>query len=134
MQPDPHMVSEVRTLADSGADLEDAIAHLRAAGCHQVESIKVLREVYGISLRDADEAILSSETWADLLEETLELRDAFWTEAAEWADDISSDDDGNLELTFDLRRSDDELLVPNDLLAPKRRRWFRWRFRRRGVG
>jgi hypothetical protein len=105
--PDQQVIRDVRALVERGAGIEDVLRHLRAAGLRQIESIKVLRTVYGMSLREADDTVLHSETWADERETTLRLRDSFWTAATEFADDVKSYPDGGVELAFDLRRHDE---------------------------
>ena len=97
------VVSEARGLVERGASIEEVLSHLRSSGLRQIESVGVLRKIYGMSLDEADETIVFSETWADERDATLKLRDAFWAEAAEWADEVESNPDGRITLTFDLQ-------------------------------
>jgi len=59
-------LSEVaRTMLASGADWEAVLTELRRLGASPIASIKIVRDVKGVSLRDAKEAVHFSGAWAD---------------------------------------------------------------------
>jgi len=58
-------ITECRRLLADGRSLEDAIAFLRKDGASYFDSISVLMELKGISLKDATMLVFKSETWAD---------------------------------------------------------------------
>lgn len=101
------VIVEARELIDHGAGTEQVLRHLRDAGFDQVESLKTLRTLYEMSVREADVAILESETWSDRREETVALRDSFWAATVESADDVTTHPDGTWEATFDLGTRDE---------------------------
>jgi ribosomal protein L7/L12 len=62
------LIHEARRMRSIGADTDDVLAFLREKGCYKLQSIKVLREVEGISLGEAKERVHLSRTWADTRE------------------------------------------------------------------
>jgi len=69
-------ITECRRLLADGRSLEDAIAFLRKDGASYFDSISVLMELKGISLKDATMLVFKSETWADERPKILESQHA----------------------------------------------------------
>ncbi len=75
------------TLRDSiaaGASVEDLILAMRKAGLCQIDCIKMVRDLCGISLGDAKEAVHYSNAWAD----RKEINEAFHEAAFQAAEDL----------------------------------------------
>lgn len=64
-------------------DYDAVLRHLRDKGCSKLDSIKALREYCGLSLGEANRKATMSEVWADTLEESSRLHDAFFEGATE---------------------------------------------------
>lgn len=63
--------------AYASSDIENGLHALRIASVSQVESVRVLMHVLALSLKEADDIVIHSATWADMYDRTTELRDAF---------------------------------------------------------
>ena len=61
-------------MLERGFTTEEILARLRASGATPIDSLKVLRRLFGIDLARAKEIIDSSDTWADMREATEEIR------------------------------------------------------------
>jgi hypothetical protein len=59
------LTSSSRELLIRGGSIEDVLRHLRDDGVSPVASMKVLRDLIGISVTDAKDIVLSSDAWAD---------------------------------------------------------------------
>lgn len=64
-------------------DFDSVLRHLRENGFSKLESIKALRELCGISLGEAKRKASLSEVWADTLDDSNRLHDAFLEGASE---------------------------------------------------
>ncbi|MCA1578804.1 MAG: hypothetical protein LC794_15735 [Acidobacteria bacterium] len=75
-----NLLEECRRRVSKGASREDLILYLRHEGITIVESMKVLKEIYSLSLAEAKEQVTAHPAWAnevrsaDILHE--ELQDA----------------------------------------------------------
>lgn len=58
-------------------NLEEVLLGLREMGATQIETLSVLRNELNLSLPEADEIVLNSETWKDMKEATIQLRNEF---------------------------------------------------------
>jgi len=70
------LTATLRESVASGANREDLIHTMRTSGLNQIACIKLLRDLCGISLGDAKEAVHYSRTWADHRESNDALHDA----------------------------------------------------------
>ena len=70
---------EARTLAAQGAEIEKLLRFFRENGATPIDSIKMLRDVKGLSLADAKQTLHYSITWADLRGESERLHEALET-------------------------------------------------------
>jgi len=59
------LLETARTVLEGGADWEATLAELRRLGASPIASIKVVRELKGISLGEAKDAVHFSRAWAD---------------------------------------------------------------------
>ncbi|HET8669751.1 MAG TPA: hypothetical protein VFM05_03720 [Candidatus Saccharimonadales bacterium] len=59
------MMKECQKRASRGASSEDLILYLRREGITIVESMKVLKEIYKLSLGEAKELVTAHPAWAD---------------------------------------------------------------------
>ena len=59
------LLEVARTMLASGADWEAVLTELRRLGASPIASIKVVRDLKGVSLGDAKEAVHFSRAWAD---------------------------------------------------------------------
>lgn len=72
------LIKAVRALYDSGGDIEQVVQLLRDKGVSQMETVKLLCDELGFSLKDSDSAVLHSVAWSDVRPDTESLRDAFF--------------------------------------------------------
>ena len=68
----------VGDLKDEGKDAELIITSLKKEGAKQVETVKAIRQVFEISLAEADKLVLFSEAWKESRESTIKLRNTFF--------------------------------------------------------
>jgi hypothetical protein len=68
---------QARYLKEKDLSATEVIAILRADGATQMGTVYALKMEFGMTLSEADSAVLFSSTWADQLEATLELRESF---------------------------------------------------------
>lgn len=68
--------SALRDSVAAGCSREDLIQAMRKAGLNQIACIKMLRDLCGISLGDAKEAVHYSRAWADRRESNEALHEA----------------------------------------------------------
>ena len=62
-------IERCRELLATGASVDDVLGVLRREGESRMASIKLLRELTGMSLRDAKSAVHMSPVWEDLRQE-----------------------------------------------------------------
>lgn len=60
-----NMLEECKKSVSDGGSREDLILHLHREGFTIVESMKILKEVYKLSLGEAKELVTSHSVWAD---------------------------------------------------------------------
>ena len=61
----------------TAGNLEKALVALRKAGASQIDSIKIIMNEIGLSLAEADEAVLNSKVWVDTKDQTQNFRQRF---------------------------------------------------------
>jgi ribosomal protein L7/L12 len=59
------LIASLRDSISSGGSREELIRTMKLSGLNQIACIKLLRELSGISLADAKEAVHYSEAWSD---------------------------------------------------------------------
>ena len=57
--------------------LETVLKELKASGASPMDCVKLLKRELEISLKEADQIVLNSQTWEDINDETIALRDTF---------------------------------------------------------
>ncbi len=62
-------------------DYDTVLQHLRDKGFSKLDSIKALREFCGLSLGESKRTATLSKVWADTLEQSNQLHDAFFEDA-----------------------------------------------------
>jgi len=67
----------------SGMDRDEVIHRMRVSGYNKIASIKLLRDLTGISLGDAKVAVHSSPAWADCRQSDDALHEAAFAAAKE---------------------------------------------------
>jgi len=72
---DPRVVADARRLAAAGADRETLLFFLRERGFNKIDSIKTVRELYGLAMPEAKQLIDCSAAWSDRFLSDLELRE-----------------------------------------------------------
>ena len=72
------LINAVRALYESRGDIEQVVQLLRDKGVSQMETVKLLRDELGFSLRDSDSAVLHSVAWSDVRSDTESLRKTFF--------------------------------------------------------
>jgi hypothetical protein len=75
--------AELRQLLASGADQEMVLRRMRSEGLNVIASIKLLRDLTGLSLGDAKIAVHYSPVWADSRESNDALHEASFAAAKE---------------------------------------------------
>lgn len=80
-------LEEGKKLESAGADPETLLLFFRKHGANMPDSVKLIRQVKGLSLREAQEVVHHSDTWADGREAQERLQDAFWEALEELQDD-----------------------------------------------
>jgi hypothetical protein len=66
-----------RKSQEEGASAEDLLRLFRQQGASMLESVKLTRKLNSISLKEAQDLVLFSETWADHKENHERLQEAF---------------------------------------------------------
>jgi ribosomal protein L7/L12 len=69
------LLSECENLKAQGLSQSDLITRLRGSGATIVDTIKVLKELYGLSLGTAKETVSTHPVWRDLVEAHALLQD-----------------------------------------------------------
>jgi ribosomal protein L7/L12 len=70
------IISDSKKLIAAEASREMILVFLRDRGLDQIDSIKVIRNVYEMSMADAKDLLNTSCAWADKQEETAQLHEA----------------------------------------------------------
>lgn len=63
-----HIVEDCQEQVARGASQEDIIANLHAQGVNIIESMRVIREVYGVGLGDAKRIVTAHPVWTPLVQ------------------------------------------------------------------
>lgn len=75
------LIARFKKIYDGTEDsIEEGLSQLKTYGASQIDSIKVLNEVLGISLREADKIVLHSKAWNLQRDVTLDIRKDFDTQ------------------------------------------------------
>ena len=80
------LLPEARIMLNAGATIEDILLFLRENGCFQIQSIKVVRRLLDVDLREAKDIVHSSEIWADSREDADRLHDSLIEVLEHWND------------------------------------------------
>ena len=62
------LLDHARRMLSEGQDLETIISLLRESGCHKNDSIRIIRELIGVSLGEAKDIVHFSNAWKDVKE------------------------------------------------------------------
>ena len=73
--PDPEVVADARRLATVGADRETILVFLRDRKFNKIDSIKVMRALYGLSMPEAKDLVDHSAAWSDRFYSDMQLRE-----------------------------------------------------------
>jgi hypothetical protein len=73
--PDPNVVADAHRLASAGADEETILVFLRDRRFNKIDSIKVMRSLYGLSMPDAKNLVDHSAAWSDRFYSDMQLRE-----------------------------------------------------------
>lgn len=71
---DKDIIRQVTNLHQAGADLELILLFMRKKGLYQIDSIRVLQRVMGLSVPEAKDAVDGSRTWSDQYENVQRVR------------------------------------------------------------
>jgi hypothetical protein len=77
---DPAVEREAVCLKNDGAGTEAILKFLRERGCGKIDSVKILRSIYGIGLAQAKGIVDSSDVWKDRLGPDAMLHEELWLE------------------------------------------------------
>jgi hypothetical protein len=84
--PDPEVISDARRLAAAGADREMILVFLRDRKFNKIDSIKVVRGIYGLAMPEAKDLVDHSGAWSDRFQSDMQLRETAWKALREIAD------------------------------------------------
>jgi Ribosomal protein L7/L12 C-terminal domain len=73
--PDPETIEDAHRLAGAGADRETILFFLRERGFDKIDSIKTVREIYGLSMPDAKELVDHGAAWSDRYDSDMQFRE-----------------------------------------------------------
>jgi ribosomal protein L7/L12 len=76
--PDPEIIADARRLASAGADRETILVFLRDRKFNKIDSIKVIRALYGLSMPEAKDLVDHSAVWSDRFYSDKQLRETAW--------------------------------------------------------
>ena len=97
----------MQELKEAYTPFETIIQKLKNAGASQITTIKLLIDLFGLSIRQADELVLNSQAWADSYEATVSFREELWDAMIQEGDEVEIDGD-KISVTFDLTKDEDE--------------------------
>jgi hypothetical protein len=72
---DPEIVADAQRLVAAGADREAILVFLRDRKLNKIDSIKVVRLLYGLSMPDAKDLIDYSLAWSDRFHSDMKFRE-----------------------------------------------------------
>ena len=102
--PDPNVVEDVHILASAGADKESLLVFLRDRKFNKIESIKVMRALYGLSMQEGKDLVDHSAAWSDRFYSDMQLRET----ALKALRDIADSQDPTLPKIVIVEREDEE--------------------------
>lgn len=70
-------LEKARQLQATGASDEEVLWNLRQEGASMMESVKLMRELKGVPLKEAQDIVHFSDTWADCKEGHEQLQEDF---------------------------------------------------------
>jgi len=73
--PSPDVVADANRLAATGADRETILVFLRDRGFNKIDSIKTIRDLYGLSMPEAKDLIDHSVAWSDRFDTDMQFRE-----------------------------------------------------------
>lgn len=62
------LIADCKLRSSQGADREDLFSFMRSQGCSKIDCIVMLKEVFGIGLREGKELVHFSAAWEDVRE------------------------------------------------------------------
>lgn len=77
-QPDPEVVADAHRLAAAGADRETILVFVRDRAFDKIDSINVLRTLYGLTMPEAKQLVDHSAAWSDRFYTDMELHKTAW--------------------------------------------------------
>lgn len=98
-KPDPEIVADAERLAAAGADRETILVFLREKGFGKIDSIKTIRPLFNLSMKEAKELIDYSAAWSDRFESDMKLREIAWQAIQDIAAENAKDPDA-LKIRF----------------------------------
>jgi ribosomal protein L7/L12 len=76
--PKQEDIEDARRLAGGGASLEMILMFFRERGFDKIDSINVVRAMFGKSMADAKEIVDHSDAWSDRFRSDMEFRETAW--------------------------------------------------------
>lgn len=95
-EPDPQVVADAQRLARAGADRETILLFLRDREFNKIDSIKVIRALYGLTMPEAKEIVDRSAAWSDRFHSDMALREV----ASKALRDLAASQDPSLPRIF----------------------------------
>ena len=96
----PELVALARIMLAEGADIETILDAMRERSPSIIQSMKVVRDILGVSMEDAKQLVHHSRAWSDMRDEHSELHER--AEAA-LRRQPQPNADGSLGVDMDLR-------------------------------
>jgi len=72
---DPEIVSDAQRLAAAGADRETILVFLRDRKLGKIDSIKIVRILYALSMAEAKDLVDRSAAWSDRFQSDMKFRE-----------------------------------------------------------
>jgi hypothetical protein len=72
------IIDDAHRLAGGGASVEMILVFLRERGAGKIDSIKVIRALYGKTMPEAKEIVDYSSAWSDRFQRDMEFRETSW--------------------------------------------------------
>jgi hypothetical protein len=72
------VIDDARRLAGGGASVEMILMFLRERGANKIDSLKVIRALYGKTMPEAKEIVDHSSAWSDLFQRDMVFRATAW--------------------------------------------------------
>lgn len=97
----PALLALARSMKAADKGVDDILDALREASPSVIQSIKVIRDTYGIPLPDAKLLVHRSRVWSDMRDSFSEVHELAETE---YAENTSEEEDGSMQVRIDLDR------------------------------